>query len=287
MALPNFFMIGTVKSGSTSLHRYLSQHPEVYVSAIKEPGYFRTDDLDTPGKYRPGVRVWPDYLRLFDGVRDEIAVGEMSVQYLQCGAAAAERIRSAIPGARLFAILRQPADRAYSNFLHLRRDLWEPIASFEDALTNEASRLAAGRNPFFGYRQGGFYYRNLKGFFDQFDRQHLKIFLYEEWDNPQKLLRDLFIFLGVDAEFKADLGRSENTSAVPRLEWAPPLRVRRAIKRRLPAWLVPRLKGLLRLNLRKAPPLDPVVRRRLTEEYRVDILKTQEFIGRDLSDWLK
>jgi hypothetical protein len=297
--LPNFIMFGVTKSGSTSLHGYLGQHPDVFVSAVKEPGFFRCDDLNCaysgPGEslQRPGVRDWPGYVRLFEGAGARKAIGEMSVPYLRGGDATAERIHASLPGVRLFAILRQPVDRAYSNYLHLRRLGKEQAADFEQAAAAEAERLSRGWAPFWGYLRDGLYFDNLGAFYRRFGPEQVRVFLYEDWAHPDELLRSIFRFLGVNPGAPVTFRRRENAAGLPRhpiLHGAPHPRIRRVLRplfspaaRRLiwKAWT-----RLHEVDLRPAPKLDPEVRGRLTSRFREDILRTQELIGRDLSSWL-
>src|SRR5579872_6439243 len=136
--LPNFFIAGAPKAGTTSLYHYLSQHPQVYMSPLKEPNYFaaeiREDNcdpvvrrrlygeqralrrfLDGPmlGPHFSGiVSEWEDYLRLFANATTERAVGEASVGYLR-SPTAPSRIAEKIPEAKIIVMLRDPADRAF------------------------------------------------------------------------------------------------------------------------------------------------------------------------------
>ena len=147
MTLPNFFIIGAAKSGSTSLYHYVKQHPQIYMSPLKEPKFFALagEKLDFPG---PGdqenvSRAITDihsYRNLFQGRTTEIVIGEASVLYLY-SRRAINHIWQSIPNAKLIAILRHPVDRAYSNFLSLRRPNHEPIADFSQALQQEEARI--------------------------------------------------------------------------------------------------------------------------------------------------
>jgi hypothetical protein len=299
MPLPNFMMFGVPKSGSSSLHGYLRQHPQVFLPAVKEPDFFRTDDEAI--EKRPGgppvsltrVRTWKEYEGLYSRVRDEKAIGDMSVCTYRGGRRAAEAIRSSLPDVRLFAIIRQPAERAYSSYLHLRRTGVEPCATFEEALAAEPERLKAGRRPDWGYARDGYYRDRFHEFFECFPPGNARVFLYDDWARPEALLRDLFRFLGVDPEAPIALGRRENIGGMPRHPWMhrpQPRAVRLAIRLLLPpagrAWLKSRIGRIRRLDLGAAPPIDPGTRAWLTRRYRDDILATQELIGRDLSHWL-
>lgn len=141
--LPNFFIVGAPKAGTTSLYYYLGQHPQIYVSPIKEPHFFAAEmrlenfepalrrriARDTRGlaeflcgpmrekRFDGVVADRENYLRLFANANGELAVGEASACYLWLPTAP-ERIASEIPDARILALLRDPAERAFSQYLH-------------------------------------------------------------------------------------------------------------------------------------------------------------------------
>ena len=144
--LPNFFIIGVPKAGTTSLFHYLDQHPQIYLSPIKEPTFFAASDLLSGGLREHVVRrmerdrsslqahlngpmserfhdrlvsEWADYLQLFRNVQSETATGEASASYFYLPSAA-RAIRACVPDAKLIVILRHPAERAFSQYLAAR-----------------------------------------------------------------------------------------------------------------------------------------------------------------------
>ena len=151
MVLPNFLIIGAGKSGTTSLFRYLAQHPEVYMSPAKEPSYFKQPG-GLQGRERKHVRTLEEYTACFEGATDEKAIGEATPAYLT-SADAARQIRETIPDARLIAILRQPADRAFSAYSMWISKGHEPL-SFADAIVAEIRDPADHQRRYIQY---GFY----------------------------------------------------------------------------------------------------------------------------------
>src|SRR5437868_623089 len=109
MTLPNFLIIGAAKAGTTSLHHYLRQHPDVYMGP-REPRYFAREGADAES---PVIRTRDVYEQLFDGVTTEHAIGEGSPQYLN-HPIAPDEIAAELPDVKLIVSLRNPADRAYS-----------------------------------------------------------------------------------------------------------------------------------------------------------------------------
>jgi hypothetical protein len=300
MRLPNFLIIGTGKAGTTSLYHLLRQHPEIFMSPIKEPNFFAFDGerpcFRGPGDERTvnreSVVRLEDYCELFAGARGEKVFGEASTRYMEIPQTAA-RIRARVPEARLVAILRNPTERAFASYLHHRRDGREPCQSFADALQLEEKRTRDHWG-FGQYLGGGFYHRQLQAYWDLFPPSQLRIYLYEDFATDARgMLRDLYGFLGVDDRFEADLEVPHNVSGVPRsalletLLSASPLTT--AIKSRLPPGLRQRIAAAVRAgrnaNLQR-PAIPPETRRRLVDAYRDDVLRLQARLGRNLSAWL-
>jgi hypothetical protein len=274
LSLPNFLVIGAAKGGTTSLYHYLRQHPDIYMSPMKEPNYF-TDEDQLFGK--KSVRTRSEYERLFDGIKDERAIGEATPRYLNA-IGGIGRIHADLPGVRLIATLRQPADRGYSAYLMRFTDSRE-WTSAEDV-------LQPGNYQF----ESGLYYAKLRRYFDTFPREQIKVILFDDLiARPQETVRSLYRFLGVDPDFPVDTSISFNTTLSPRF-----VRLTRLFNATANAFarIAPWASGtglgtpLRRLLLRKRSPIPPALWRRLTDQYRDDIIATGELIGRDLSHWL-
>ncbi len=295
VTMPNFLIIGAQKAGTTSLYYYLKQHPQIYMSPVKEAHFFDQDEGEEADFRGPGrsptapITSIDDYRALFRGVTSERAVGEATPSYIYIPEAPG-RIRRRLPDAKLVAVLRNPADRAYSAFLHTVRSGREPLTDFARALGEEEARIRDNWHPLFHYRQRGFYHDQLGRYFDAFGRDRVGVYLYEDLRaDPLGVLGGIFRFLGVDETFVPDTSVEYNASGVPRN------RAVRSLVRRTNA-LTPALKPFLPFGLRqrikggifaKPPPLAPEVREKLIEAYRPDILRLQGLIGRDLSLWLE
>jgi hypothetical protein len=295
---PNFLIVGAAKSGTTAFYQALRQHPQVFMSAVKEPHYFAFagEKMDYRG---PGVTInatsvteLGEYERLFAGAGDEKAVGEASALYLYVPAAA-PRIREYAPEMKLIAILRQPAERAFSAFTHLRRDGREPLADFRAALRSEAERTRENWGFLWRYTALGFYAQQLRRYYALFPREQICVLLYDDFRaEPLGALRRAFRFIGVSDEFTPDLSLRPKVSGAPRSRWlhdflrgAHP--VKSLAKILLPAPLRQRAK--LRLTNRNLVKQEfpPDIRRELTALYRADILELQDLIERDLTAWLR
>ena len=259
MTLPNFLIIGAAKSGTTSLYRYLGQHPDVFLSPVKEPAFFVyegrqghfTGPQDQEGFDRRVVPNRNDYEALFADAGDRTAIGEASVEYLY-DSWAAVRIREQIPDAKLIVLLRDPAERAYSSFRHMRRDGREPEEDFGRALAKEEERIRAGWSFIWHYSAVGFYSQQLQRYLDQFPAEQISVFLYEDLlDDPAEVLSETFRFLGIDDTVRPDVSVRHNVSGRPRSPFLhqflrQPSRVKELVKPLLPesARLKLRLKAI-------------------------------------------
>ena len=288
MSLPNFLLLGAQKAGTTSLHNYLAQHPEIFMPAVKEPHYFSFGDAGGSGGLGVvnAVESLSRYEKLFDRVRGEVAIGESSTTYL-ASARAAERIAERLPGVKLIAILRDPAERAHSHYVFNRKQMREDAPTFAEALSREPDRLEAGLGPRYAYRAKGFYAAQLEEYYRLFDRDQLCIFLYEDFENdPATVLRDIFRFLGVDDGFIPDTRLRYNVSGVPRNAAAAALlRFLAPVRPFLEAWTPASLMSRIGRPLIVPHAEDRSLRQTLVEEYRDDLLRLEVLIGRDLTAW--
>lgn len=218
--MPNFFIVGAARSGTTSLDRYLSQHPEIYIPRGKEVHFFAAEHFPCtgPGDERLNKRVIHDqdhYAQLFTEVRGEKAIGEASVFYLSF-AGTAERIAQAVPDAKIIISLREPVERAYSAYMHLVRDGRETLG-FAEGLSQEQERKQKGFEPLWWYKELSLYYEQVKRYLEVFGRERVKVLLYDELcDNPGQMLREVFVFLGVKEDVDIDTSVRYNVSGVPK-----------------------------------------------------------------------
>lgn len=303
-SLPNFLIIGAGKSGTTSVDNYLKQHPDIYVSPTKEPNFFgyelntASDFEGTPQlfHYKNSVTNYRDYIKLFEGAKANQMKGETSNTYMYHENAAA-RIKHYVPDVKLIAILRQPAERLYSRYLHLARDRKLPTDNFEDCLDRDS--IWWKRNDLV---KEGFYGKHLAKYYELFHPSQIKVFLYEELrEDPRNLHRQIFSFLGVQEDFEIDFSIAYNQSGfiknplVDKFIGANSLIFRTAKKllseesmRKLKdnRLLFKKVNDLRNKNLSK-PNLTKELRQRITYEiYKEDILFLEKIIKKDLSHWL-
>ncbi|MEO0537404.1 MAG: sulfotransferase domain-containing protein [Cyanobacteria bacterium P01_A01_bin.123] len=305
MNQPNFLIVGAARSGTTALHYYLAQHPDIFMSARKEPNFFAyqdgTFDFPYPGDAEGKAKLldysvtnFESYLELFKGATDVAAVGEASPYYL-LSEQAPDRIQNRLPNVKLIMILRDPVDRAYSHFLQAARSGNFNPDDFPNLLKAEEAENHWGWARHCVYISQ--YYTQISNYLESFDLDQIKIYLYDDLKtNPDELIESICNFLEVDTEFELDVSLQYNKSGVPKNKILDLLLSRKNIlkpllKNALPGSIVNILakfqNRVQNYNLYKPPAISPEFRAFLVERYfREDILGLQTLIQRDLSAWL-
>jgi hypothetical protein len=300
--MPDFLIVGAPKAGTSALHAALSRHPDLWLSGVKEPKYFLCGDAPPPAYRGPGdahsCREWTwqrdRYSALFADAAADRLCGESTPFYLYDDDAQ-RRIATRLPDVRLVAILRDPVDRAYSNWMHLWADGLEPLADFAQACAAEPARIKAGWAPFWHYRAMGRYGRQLTGLFECFDRDRVLLLRYRELvDEPQSTLDRVCRFLGVR---EGAVGTVPPDNSRPFVSAGPraallgrALRVGARAGAHLPPQLWRRasrpLIGLLQSD-RDAhrPTLSAEQRTRLLEPLLDDIEQLEKVTGQSFDDW--
>jgi Sulfotransferase domain len=211
-ALPNLFVVGVPRGGTTSLWYYLDQHPDIFMSEVKEP-YFFSDYYKSRPRFPKDRSA---YLELFAPGRDAHWRGEASTAYFW-DPPCAGRIREFNPAARIVISLRDPADRAYSEYRHniITGQERRPFL----AALRELLRAGDSVDPRADFLTSGFYMEGLERYLDLFgDRVHV-LFLEELRADPRTELERIFTFLGVDLSpsRSIDLASQNASSFVQRL----------------------------------------------------------------------
>jgi hypothetical protein len=313
MREPNFFLVGAGKAGTTSLFHYLDQHPQIYMSPVKEPSHFslesRPENMDPavrklgfeieersrtylrgPMTQKLGggvVREFNDYMRLYLNAQNERAIGEASVSYLW-SRTAADGIARRFPNARILMVLRSPADRAFSHYLHNMSDgfISSPFRDYIHAgLRPTQSVLGMQRTCL----EMGLYTDQVQRYFDRFPREQIGIWLYEDTRaRPREFLGEVMEFLGVDSSFTPDTTRRYNEPHVSKFA-----KTKRML-RRFGVWqtVASATPNRLRQKIRKAAhkPASELVmsaedRAMLVDYYYDDICRLEKLLHRDLTAW--
>jgi Sulfotransferase family len=301
--LPQFVIAGAPKAGTTALHAALATHPALYLSPVKEPKYYLTDGRPPPrgGQRGPGDAhsaqewIWrrEEYLALFDGAPTGAVRGESTPFYLYDRAAQA-RLAADVPAVKVVVVVRDPVDRAYSNWAHLRADGLEPEADFGAAVALEEQRVADGWAPFWHYRGLGRYGEQLRDLYQHVPRERVFLLRYRQLvDTPRETLDRVSGFLGVEAgvahtvapenvkPFVADTARYRLLSRLARggaaLGAHVPPQVWRQVSRPLTA--------ALHAGRAPRPALPVEVRREVLAPLLPDIALLEELTGESFADW--
>lgn len=300
MGFPDTFVVGAPRCGTTALHNYLAQHPQIYMTEPKEPHHFGKDLWVDKFAFFARFRDEATYRALYDGITDEKRAGEGSVWYLYSRTAAQE-IWDENPQARIIITLRHPVDYLYSLHGHMIVSGEEPIEDFEEAVgMSPQDRVAAGikltgRLKYgFDYKPTARFAEQIQRYLNTFGRDQVHIVLLDDIKrDAQATYRGILEFLDVDTEFEASFKQInshrvvKNKLLLKAITNQSPLR--RAITDRIPRRV--REKLWARLNrhateYKKRDKLDPVVRDRMTQEFAPEIERLAQVIDRDLSHWL-
>lgn len=281
--LPSFIIIGAGKCGTTSLHDYLNQHPQVYICPKKETFFFMDEVVRAKHKPWGAVTDIEDYRALFADAPEDSVIGEISTNYYAYPESA-QLIYDLIPEVKIIAILRDPAERAFSSYqMHLREGVENQ--DFARIIDKDVK-----------YVKRGFYYSQLLPFFNRFEPQQIKICLYQDLcKNPTLFIQDLFRYIEIDSNFIPNMNKKGREGGLPKNKSLHDIltqknTLRTSIGSILKLFMPLELRQKIRSNLVKdntyKAKLSPDARKKLIEIYRDDILQLQDLIQRDLSGWL-
>lgn len=307
--MPNFLIVGAPKCGTTSLYYYLKQHPEIFMSPVKEPRFFTSQVIAFPQKgikdyenEKYMIKRWEDYKKLFSCIKGEKAIGEASVDNLYFHEGVIPIIKDRLGDPKIIIILRDPADRAYSHYLQTVRDVREKL-TFEEGLEAEEERRRNNWDFGWYYQAVGYYYDQVRAYLENFSK--VKILLMDDLkDDNNAAVEGLFEFLEVDKGFTPDMRFNHNASGVPKKNvFSRTMNYAMIRTRAYYLWvskyfvlrggsgpgagrarMVEYLESVKNKNLEK-PEMDPATRKKLVENYFDDINKLEGLINRDLAAW--
>jgi Sulfotransferase family len=305
--VPDFFIVGNPKCGTTALYEMLRRHPQIYMPDLKEPWYFANDLLPRFKPQRSGStpETLQAYVALFDAARPEQRTGEASSSYLRSHSAA-QRIAEMRPDARIIAILREPASFLRSLHMQLLRDHVETKQDLREALSLEPARREGKRIPRRCHLPQLLQYSDYVRYVDQLRRYHavfapeqVLVLIYDDFrrDNAATLSK-VRRLLDVDEEFPVEAMNANETVKRMRSQRLDALvntvsvgrgPVSRAAKAGVKA-LIPnqRLRGrALRVTQRKVVygsprPADEELMLELRERFRGEVAALSDYLGRDL-----
>lgn len=293
---PDFLIVGAAKSGTTSLYRYLNNHPEIHIPDVKECRFFSQlpknfNGLGAEFFVNEGITDEKIYFNLFD--KSKIC-GDISNDYLYYHNESIKNIKKYVGSdIKIIIVLRNPVERAYSNFMHHVRDGWES-KNFEDALLSEKKRIEENWGWSYHYFNTGLYYNQVKDYVDNFT--NVKILLFEDLKD-QKNLDAIFKFLELK-KINLDFSKEKyNASGLPKFLFIQRVFNNKKILKFFSKLLKPVTSKKIRKKLLdfrlflvnnnlKKTNMNLATRKMLVSRYYIEIKKLESLINRDLSSWL-
>jgi len=298
--LPNLFVVGAAKAGTTALYHYFKAHPDIFVpESIKETNFMAfsngvpnfTGPGDSDHSAMNGITSLSAYIDLYrEGAGKKISA-DISPAYLYYPQAS-RKIAELCPAAKVVIILRNPVESVFSMYSMMRRDGREPCDSFREAFQRTPERLAAGWEWAWDYQAGFFFSPKVSRYLELFPASQLFIRRYEELnENPESFHAELMNFLGVD--YQPGQGSNQRFNESPqRVDVLGKyqggeliLKAARVFGKVLPEGVRADLKK--RLPKKPAYHLEPEDRHFLIDHFSADIGKLSTLLQWNLSDWLK
>jgi sulfotransferase family protein len=304
---PTFFVLGPARSGSASMYSYLKQHPEILMSSNKEPTFFQID-------YEKGMKYY--FRKYFTDWRGEKVIGEAAHRNLYLPYVA-KRIKRECPNAKFIVILRNPIDRAYSHYWYQYSRGIEKL-SFEDAIQHDFNRIESGvdfnsekkmkeylcekgldanTSYFRTYLDSGYYYEQLKRYYDLFPKDNILVLNFNDFiENPEVVMTQVFSFLDVDESYKLQPLKSNNKSRKLIIQqvieyFTTRFRFRRYVPYKIKLWLLPVMEFLESLITvfwkKKDDRISQKSERFLKEVYAEQNKGMHELTGIDINSLMK
>lgn len=288
-----FLIIGAPRSGTTTLYNYLSQHPNIWLPAVKENAFFARDELYTQGEvYLDAIYRGCEYSRIVGG----------NYVHSMFFPRVAERLHRYNAELKLIATLRNPVDRAYSSYWFAKNNNWENLP-FEEALDKETQRSKGSyiEQAELTHLSHGHYCEQLERYIELFGRSNLHVTTTDALENdPKQVLCDVLTFLGADPDgYKIGSNKKSNEAALPRINWLNKLIMKQDAWHKIIARniLSPRMRYLFQTHVtdkivhainRKPfsyPPMKPETKQMLKRYYAPEIEKLSKLLRQDFSFW--
>lgn len=295
--LPNFLIVGTAKAATTTIHEYLKQHPDIFMTEWKEPCFFKFKDKENINfKFNKRmvrfVTKLEDYKALFKEGRLKKIRGESSTPYLYFYEETIENIKRVIPNhneLKILIVLRNPVDRAFSQYMMKVRDLEEEM-TFKEAINNEGIRMNQNAHFDFFYVDRGMYYKQVKAYLQEF--KNVKVVFYEDFtNNPISTLDGIVSFLDLE-KINFEIIKNLNVSGKPRIKFFSKILIgdhafKKVIQKIIPKERRKKISQLIMEKNLERIEIDEASHKLLREYYLEDIKNLELLLGRNLNSWYK
>lgn len=288
MPLPNFFIVGTPKAGTTSLYYYLEQHPDIFMSPIKETNYFSYEEIKAQGLFynEEHIDSISKYEEQFKDAQNKKAIGEASVSYLYYPDVPS-KIKKFNPESRIIIVLRNPVDRGFSHYLMDRR-LGFVSLSYEDIVWRKSKHPQAHLY-YQQYVMLGQYYEQIKRYLDAFGEQQVKILFYDDIvKDMDKVIKELYEFLNVDSSFTPDTQQQYNVHSSPKNVFIQKIYAQKEFRKIAKKIFGENVQDKIKdyFFRKDKPALNNELKADLIEIYKDNIYKTSDLLKRDLTGWM-
>ena len=292
--LPNLLIVGAAKCGTTSLHNYLKQHPDIFMSKQKEPHFLINSDIGED-RIHKAITVLEDYEDMFKTDSIYKYKGESSVMYLAFPEFSIKNIKKYLdPDVKIIIMLRNPVERAFAGYLHNLRYNPSENLSFEEVFEKSEARYYQERDitPDTRYLHVGNYYSQVESFMSMFN-DNVLVIMYEDYVNNIDLcLANVFDFLDID-KISVDTSRRHMVGGwifkrkflrnllIPKnnfksliKSFLPNKKIRKAIKQKI-----------MNMSTVESPSISKDMHKKLTEYYRKDIDNLSKLLNKELNCW--
>ncbi|NNF02595.1 MAG: hypothetical protein HKN22_07905 [Bacteroidia bacterium] len=283
---PDFFIIGAAKAGTTALHEFLDIHPQVYMSAIKEPNFFSNSEIQAQGLYYKtnNVSERNAYRNLWTNAAPSQLKGESSVSYIYYQNTATN-IHNAVPNAKIIAILRDPVDRAVSHY-NMDRNLGLVKADMQ-SIFRDPEKFSLHYQQYFLL---GNYFEQLERYYNTFTSTQIHICFYDQLKTQEEtLINDLCTFLEIDPHLANEKIERTNITSSPKNKLLKDLyssqKIRTAVKTVIPEGVRKLIQDKL-FEKNSVSEIDPDFKSTLKNYFSKDIVKLESLLNKDLRTWL-
>lgn len=307
--VPDFFVLGAAKAGTTNMHTYLSQHPSIKMPGIKESWFFssyveESESADHAPVYPGGITSIQEYADLFSGATECNKLGDCSPSYLYSYEQTITNIkkiyhdRQKWKDLKFIISLRNPIERAWSQYWTMREGMREPLP-FEEAILHKTiqNRLQQQDNPFYDYIGFGNYMSQIQAYQKAFGKNNVRIYLFEDWKKDQiKVCKDIFSFISIDDSFTpTKKGTIQNSGGKPRVPALnkfvlKPNPVKTLLKQTIGAFMSSEMRLKTKHYIVKSTvekvEMPSAIRSVLIKKYTNEINSLQAYLDIDLQPWL-
>jgi hypothetical protein len=301
--LPDFFIVGAPKSGTTSLHYYLQGHPQIFMPDKKESWFFsfmnNRPSFNSPDKFPGIIDTMDGYAQLYRAAPPGQQCGDASPSYLYTHKTSIANFRRVYQDTaqykrlKFIISLRNPIDRAWSQYWTFNRT-HSDTAPFLDAVHPDTIKKRLGDNwqPFYDYIGFGMYHDQIKAYQDEFGKDRVKIFLFDDLKKDAgQICKEIFLFLNVDPDYTPDTTQIYNPSGKPKSEFLKdvlisPNFLKSALKKIIPRPKRQQLKHMAARKLLTKVEMPRAAREILKRQFEPEIHRLSGLLDRDLRHWL-